>query len=116
MDWTVEFDDGPITAIDFSFEWDYSPSTPDVWYLRNGDPGYPGDPEEMEITEIESRDIKSIEFGSDWVCPGHCVEQWFFTWVLKWLNKQTEYDMPLYNRILDAVREEVDARCEYTGD
>lgn len=26
----------------------YSPGTPDVWYLRNGDPGYPGDPPETE--------------------------------------------------------------------
>lgn len=26
----------------------YLPSTPDVFYLSNGDPGYPGDPEEAE--------------------------------------------------------------------
>lgn len=30
----------------------YTPGTPDVWYLRNGDPGYPGDPEEIEIERI----------------------------------------------------------------
>lgn len=28
---------------------DYSPGTPDVLYLPNGDPGYPGTPEEWEI-------------------------------------------------------------------
>lgn len=32
---------------------DYSPGTPDVMYMPNGDPGYPGDPEEFEVTAIE---------------------------------------------------------------
>jgi hypothetical protein len=32
---------------------DYSPGTPDVMYLPNGDPGYPGDPEEFEPTRFE---------------------------------------------------------------
>lgn len=26
----------------------YDPGTPDVYYLRNGDPGYPGDPPSVE--------------------------------------------------------------------
>jgi len=34
-------------------EYDYSPATPDVMYLRNGDPGYPGGPEEFYITKVE---------------------------------------------------------------
>lgn len=29
-------------------EFTYLPATPDVHYLPNGDPGYPGDPEEVE--------------------------------------------------------------------
>jgi hypothetical protein len=32
--------------------YDYTPSTPDVYYMSNGDPGYPGDPEEIEITKL----------------------------------------------------------------
>jgi hypothetical protein len=32
----------------------YSPATPDVHYLRNGDPGHPGDPEEVD-------DIKAMD-------------------------------------------------------
>lgn len=32
---------------------DYSPGSPDVMYLANGDPGYPGDPEEFEVTQVE---------------------------------------------------------------
>ena len=30
----------------------YYQGTPDVPYLRNGDPGYPGDPSEFEISEV----------------------------------------------------------------
>jgi len=30
-----------------------TPGTPDVRYLRNGDPGYPGDPAECEIVEAK---------------------------------------------------------------
>ena len=32
---------------------DYFPSTPDVFYMSNGDPGYPGEPEEFEVTKVE---------------------------------------------------------------
>ena len=38
--------------VEFEIEFDYRPATPDVWYLRNGDPGYPGDPEEIEMTKV----------------------------------------------------------------
>lgn len=37
---------------DYKVTWIYTPSTPDVWYLSNGDPGYPGSPEEAEIQEM----------------------------------------------------------------
>lgn len=37
---------------DFEVEFDYTPGTPDVMYLPNGDPGYPGDPEELELGKI----------------------------------------------------------------
>ena len=33
-------------------EYDYSPGTPDVHYLPNGDPGYPGDPEEFTVNRV----------------------------------------------------------------
>tara|TARA_R110000868_G_scaffold1156_1_gene8840 strand:+ start:170 stop:517 length:348 start_codon:yes stop_codon:yes gene_type:complete len=32
---------------------DFSPGTPDVMYLPNGDPGYPGDSEEFSVTKVE---------------------------------------------------------------
>lgn len=31
---------------------DYNPGTPDVMYLSNGDPGYPGDPPELNIESV----------------------------------------------------------------
>lgn len=30
----------------------YYPGTPDVWYLPNGDPGYPGDSESFDIESV----------------------------------------------------------------
>ena len=45
-------------------EYDYSPGTPDVWYLPNGDPGYPGDPPEMDIEAIKICDINIYELLS----------------------------------------------------
>jgi hypothetical protein len=30
----------------------YSPGTPDVWYMPNGDPGYPGEPPEVDIDTV----------------------------------------------------------------
>lgn len=45
--------------VDVTFN--FSPSTPDVWYLRNGDPGYPGDPAEVEITSIKIKGLELID-------------------------------------------------------
>lgn len=45
-----------VTIPDFEGElfvkYKYYPGTRDVYYLRNGDPGYPGDPAECEILEV----------------------------------------------------------------
>ena len=34
---------------DCAFQVEYAPGTPDVMYLSNGDPGYPGDPAECSV-------------------------------------------------------------------
>jgi hypothetical protein len=44
-------------SIDFGFSYCYSPASPPVFYLRNGDPGYPGEPAELEVFDIV---IKSV--------------------------------------------------------
>lgn len=43
-------------------EFDYTPGTPDVFYMRNGDPGYPGDPAEVENVEIIAAGFHEITF------------------------------------------------------
>ncbi len=55
-------------------EFDYSPGRPGKMYLRNGDPGYPDEPAEVEVTEIrfEQRGIgvnalwTPLDFPFDW--------------------------------------------------
>jgi len=44
--------DGQGFDLEFEVVAHYSPGTPDVFYLPNGDPGYPGDPAELDITRI----------------------------------------------------------------
>ena len=48
---------------DLRLEYDYSPGTPDVHYLPNGDPGYPGDPEELTVTKVELAVAGSVQTG-----------------------------------------------------
>lgn len=44
---TLELDSAKLEV-----SFDYSPSTPDVFYLPNGDPGYPGEPESIDLCEV----------------------------------------------------------------
>jgi len=44
--------------LDVVVEFTYSPGTPDVMYLSNGDPGYPGDPGECEVEAVYRTDDK----------------------------------------------------------
>jgi hypothetical protein len=50
FDTTVELNDG--REIDVTVAYSYSPGTPDVMYLSNGDPGYPGDGAEAEVLGV----------------------------------------------------------------
>jgi hypothetical protein len=49
--------------VEIEIEADYTPPTPDVHYLRNGDPGHPGEPEEVEFLSvtIDGEDTKLTE-------------------------------------------------------
>ena len=49
-----------LLTLDINF--DYSPATPDVFYLRNGDPGYPGSDAELSILSITSPQAPGISF------------------------------------------------------
>lgn len=48
-------------------EYDYSPSTPDVFYLRNGDPGHPGDPEEIDWSASLLVGGVEVPLDGDWL-------------------------------------------------
>jgi hypothetical protein len=50
---------GPLT-LDISY--DFSPAEPDVFYLRNGDPGYPGCDAELSICTITSPQAPGLSF------------------------------------------------------
>lgn len=35
--------------VDITITFDYEPGRPAVWYLSNGDPGYPAEPAEIDV-------------------------------------------------------------------
>ena len=49
---------------DYSAEVEYTPETPDVHYLPNGDPGYPGDPCEMSFLTLNEIDETGREINA----------------------------------------------------
>ena len=44
---------GCLGELEVDVTGEYTPSTPDVHYLPNGDPGYPGDASEFDVTKAE---------------------------------------------------------------
>ncbi len=48
-----------VMGVEMQVEYDHSPFLKGKWTLSNGDPGYPDEPEEIEITSIEIN-------GYDW--------------------------------------------------
>jgi len=47
---------GILGEIEVDVDYDYSPGTPDVMYMPNGDPGSPGDPAELTINSVHYED------------------------------------------------------------
>ncbi len=65
----------------------FSPGTPDVTYLKNGDPGYPGYPSEVEILSMTAPDEIGViakvpwwfeaaasEYVEDYILENHDAE------------------------------------------
>ena len=53
----------------FEVDFDYSPGDPGRMYMANGDPGYPPEPEEWDVTEVrlvnsEEKKIEPIDVTS----------------------------------------------------
>jgi hypothetical protein len=92
---TIDMPEGhrawPAGEHDYTVWFDYSPGRPGKMYLRNGDPGYPDEPPELEITEIE-RDNWGEPISDD---DGQCIlsdEQYASVeqQVIDWINEQEE--------------------------
>ena len=47
--------------LEVEVEFDYTPGTEDVWYLPNGDPGYPGEAPELEVTKVYTRAKRGVK-------------------------------------------------------
>jgi hypothetical protein len=69
-DISVEFS---YDGTEYLVEGKYSPATPDVHYLRNGDPGQPGDPAEFEVHYIAADDKVLSNDEIDKLCEN---EKW----------------------------------------
>lgn len=39
--------------VEAHIEFDYSPGRPGTWYKRNGDPGDPPEPDELDVTSVK---------------------------------------------------------------
>ena len=54
----------PAGEAEYTAHFDYSPGRPGVHTLRNGDPGYPDDPPELYVTDLE-RNNCSLPLSKD---------------------------------------------------
>lgn len=82
---TVEFS----VSVDLEVEVKYTPGSPDVYYLPNGDPGYPGDSAEIEVVKV---------FCNGEELKGAIAEQ-----IMEKLGEDQ-----VYNELLELVEEEVE--------
>lgn len=62
--------------------YNYTPGTPDVMYLPNGDPGHPGDPAKFEVLEVrlDELDLTHWVLGNndlihDWINEAARIEE-----------------------------------------
>ncbi len=73
---------GIISSTDLRIHYLYSPGSPDVPYLRNGDPGYPGWGPEIELDFVEH------EAGGKWERVP--VDDGLWLWADSYLEKHSE--------------------------
>ncbi len=60
FDWAVEDADGNETEYEVTCR--VQAATPDVWYLANGDPGYPGSPAECEVLKVMLGKVEVVDW------------------------------------------------------
>ena len=62
---TVTFDFGVLGEHEISVDYTYSAGRPGKMYLRNGDPGYPEEPAEVEIVNVWLYGICVLQYITD---------------------------------------------------
>lgn len=77
------------TNAELQIDYTWSPGTPDVYYLPNGDPGYPGDPEELEWSASLRVGGVEVPLDEDWL-----KGSWFEDQIAEDLERQRERDCP----------------------
>jgi hypothetical protein len=55
----------PLTDLEVKVNFTFTPGRPGKMYLRNGDPGYPDDPAEVELLEVIVGEDNIIDALSD---------------------------------------------------
>lgn len=54
-----------VAGMTFDVEYEFNPGTPDRYYMRNGDPGEPGEPAYAEIDTIRHKDVDVTTFTEE---------------------------------------------------
>lgn len=55
-----------VLDVDLEVEFTATPYRPAVMYLSNGDPGYPAEGGEIEVTDVFLDDVSVVKLLSDW--------------------------------------------------
>ena len=84
-------------SLTFDIAYDYVPATPDVFYLRNGDPGYPGSAAELSIISITSAQAPGLDF------------------LKVFESMDSEHDLGMLSIIEDTCLSAADAQEEYAS-
>ncbi len=92
-DWDAEYE--------ITFE--YRAGRPAVWTLRNGDPGYPADPDEVEFISI-TPDAGDHGVFSD------LAQRWLEDWAREWLETDG------YDEAIQIVAEDGEAAREHAAE
>ena len=64
------------TDVILDVEYTYTPRRPAVMYLRNGDPGYPEEPQEIEVQDIRVGKELVPEWFDQAICNGDYLIDW----------------------------------------
>jgi len=79
---TIPLDDSGADEIECEITFSYSPGRPAVMYLRNGDPGYPSDPAEIElVSATPTQDGKYYAAGAENL-------EWLHDFARAWLETE----------------------------